>query len=258
MQRRVAIILLASNLEWVNQVNGLSPPHSGQVSLDGLKTILQNLQSNGAPKESILGSRLELYVDRTYIEASLVENAGRGLFAKAGCRKGDLLTCYPGDILVQSSYSDEDPFVGGEDSFVWGAHVPESNHIKEEEIPSTLSGYILQVTGDLAVLGLPTVDDEMSYVGHFANDGAQPPQRESQIASYVLESNDLANAMHISLEDCHMVTVATKNIQKGEEILVTYGPEYWMDQPFWIGDDDDDDNWPDEDEMTTSTGKGFG
>ena len=58
------------------------------------------------------------------------------------------------------------------------------------------------------------------------------PVAEVDLASYVIESNDLANAMHNDIGDgSHMVTVATRDIRKGEEIFVTYGPEYWMGQP---------------------------
>ena len=41
-----------------------------------------------------------------------------------------------------------------------------------------------------------------------------------------------------------MVTVATRDIQKGEEIFVVYGPGYWMDanEIKDYDDDDDDDN----------------
>ena len=112
--------------------------------------------------------------------------------------------------------------------------------------------YILQVSEEYAVLGLPSLDENPAYSGHFANDGAKPPQSESQISTYVLESNDLANAMHIPFEECQMITVATRNIQQGEEILVTYGPEYWVKHATeWR---DDVKNLPDK----LSGSKGFG
>jgi hypothetical protein len=94
------------------------------------------------------------------------------------------------------------------------------------------------VSEEHAVVGLPSLDEDFAYAGHFANDGACPPRRESDIATYVLESNELSNAMHQSLMGCHMVTVATRDIQEGEEILVTYGPEYWMEHFSDCCDDD--------------------
>ena len=85
---------------------------------------------------------------------------------------------------------------------------------------------------------LPTLDANPAYSGHFANDPgghlalgqADPTQGvEEGIASYVIESIDLSNAMHKEVDGLHMATVATKNITEGEEIMVTYGPNYWMD-----------------------------
>ena len=226
------------------------------LSLDDLKSVLRELASNGVSKESMLGNRLDLNLDRTRIGISRIENAGRGLFAKADCQKGDLLTCYPGDIVLRDLDNDFAENQGGGDNWVWGSHVQESDFLEEDEIQKFMIGYILQVTDDVAILGLPTLDENIAYAGHFANDGGRPPKRESQIAAYVLESNDLSNAMHISVEDCHMATVATRDIKKDEEILVTYGPDYWMEQPSWT----DDLDGPEEAgmEIRKGTGKGFG
>lgn len=88
------------------------------------------------------------------------------------------------------------------------------------------------------------MDDDPAYYGHFANDGAgylaleicTAPSLaiemglEERIAEYVSESEDLANAAHKPLEGGgHILTVATKDIKAGEEIMVTYGPEYWLE-----------------------------
>jgi len=58
---------------------------------------------------------------------------------------------------------------------------------------------------------------------------------EENIAAYVLKSLEVANAMHTTVGKTadggdlpHMVTVATRDIKCGEEILATYGPEYWV------------------------------
>ena len=40
-------------------------------------------------------------------------------------------------------------------------------------------------------------DSDPAYLGHFANDGIHlPPLTEADLARYVLESNERANAMH--------------------------------------------------------------
>jgi hypothetical protein len=52
---------------------------------------------------------------------------------------------------------------------------------------------------------------------------------EKMISLHVEKSLELSNVRHNPLAGgLHLGTFATKNIKKGDEILVTYGPEYWM------------------------------
>jgi hypothetical protein len=125
-----------------------------------------------------------------------------------------------------------------ENKILWGDHVMQQQQV--QNITSMDQQYMLRAVSDeWGIVALPDLvvvgghnNDPGAYLGHFANDGVQtPPRCEADLSLYVLESNDRANAVHRPLEDCHMVTVATRDIQKGEEIFVTYGPEYWMEQP---------------------------
>ena len=117
-------------------------------------------------------------------------------------------------------------------------------------------------------MGHPELEVNSAYAGHYANDGAghmafeKPNSKnnfyaalelgldtdgmndndnddddddgeigvEENIAAYVLTSIEIANAMHRSIDEegSHIVTVATRDIQAGEEIFVTYGPDYWL------------------------------
>lgn len=178
-----------------------------------------------------------LPLNRTRAGPSNVEGAGRGLFCTCGCREGDVLTCYPGDGLIQNDAIDFD--------IIWGDHVQDEDRELYDRDDLDLDGYILQASDSFSIVGLPALDKDPAYLGHLANDGARPRCGASSIAEYVLNSNDRANAMHISWSDAtHMVTVATRDIQPGEEVLVTYGPDYWMDHPLVhdvdvYGDDDD-------------------
>jgi hypothetical protein len=190
---------------------------------------------------SLLYSRLSnIQLDRTQIDNSAV--AGRGLYARCDCQKGDLLTCYPGDALVIIP-DDEDWTV------LWGDHVAEPG----EDIDSLL-GYIVHVNDDIGILALPSLDQDPAYLGHFANDGVITiPTTENDLPAYVVESEQKANAMHNDIDGgSHMATIATRDIAKGEEIFVSYGTEYWMEQPSFRYTDDDgvDDQ--------SSSGRGFG
>jgi hypothetical protein len=197
-----------------------------------------------------------MHLNRTYVGPSTIDTAGRGLFCshEYGCPKGTLLTCYPGDALV---------FLSQNNKVLWGDHVVQQQ--QQVDMATIDQQYMLSAISDeWGIVALPEFEfvsddddyDPGAYLGHFANDGVQaPPLCEADLALYVLESNDRANAMHLPLEDCHMVTVATRDIQKGEEIFVTYGPDYWMGQPSFGTITTSSSSTK---RKSSSTGKGFG
>lgn len=161
-------------------------------------------------------------LDRTEVGPSIVVDGQRGLFASCDCSKGDLLTCYPGDLLVV--IPDE-----GDYELLTGEHV-ENKEFEDEEydLSDELMGYLLHATDDYGVLGLPWLDDDSAYLGHFANDGAEMPTQANDVGAYISDSLAKANAKN-EMISCHMVTIATRDISKGEEILTSYGPDYWME-----------------------------
>lgn len=123
-----------------------------------------------------------------------------------------------------------------------------------------LTAYAVSVDDSYSVMGSPALDEDPGYYGHFANDGAghlalekanspanieaalefgletefddddEDVGMEGNIIAYVLKSIEVSNAMHktIGEDGLHVATVATRDIEAGEEILVTYGPDYWV------------------------------
>ena len=102
-----------------------------------------------------------------------------------------------------------------------------------------MTSYSVFVDKQYSVLGHPSLDDDSAYYGHFANDGSsmegldinEELGMEDNIATYLSKSRAAANAKHTPfLGDAplhHMVTRATRDIKANEEILVTYGADYW-------------------------------
>ena len=225
-------------------------------------------------KETLLSTRLpDLQLNRTRIGPSTIEGAGRGLFATEDIAKGELITCYPGDALlceyseleideedgeedfdeedidfeVEEYYDEEADYA--EEVVLWGEHIDATDRIEEDEVfdgiveedVPPLTSYAASVDDVYSVMGMPVLDNDPAYYGHFANDGAghiaiqtgvDDAARigiEEVISSYVSESVELSNAIHRPLADgLHLGTFASKNIKHGEEVLVTYGPDYWM------------------------------
>jgi hypothetical protein len=190
---------------------------SQHLTWQELGEILVGMKAQGVPDEVLMGTRLpSLQLSRTRIGTSQVDGSGRGLFATDDCQEGDLLTCYPGDILLHAKGFRPRP--------------SEMGIQNDEMLRDYLGRYCIGVTDEYSIMGLPHLDQDVAYAGQFINDGvATPPATEAQLEGYVVESQTKVNAQFLPLEDLHMVTLATRDIQKGEEIFVYYGPVYWIE-----------------------------
>jgi len=235
-----------------------------------LITRLSNIDSFGVDSKHI-------HINRTYVEKSTIADAGLGLFVREDYPEGTLLTCYPGDALVDLA-SDSDDVLDidadiGQGRVTWGSHAKKATTTTTtgggggdgggDGNTNSMDGskfnlrqeYMLRAVCDRwGIVAVPELfgDADPSYLGHFANDGAtHSPRCESELAAYVIESTDKANAMHQPCEDCHMITVATRDLKAGEEIFVTYGPDYWRGQASFVPsssssqDDIDEDHYDD-------------
>jgi hypothetical protein len=224
----------------------------------------RDLTAEEIVREALLSTRLpNLNLNRSRLDSSTIPGAGVGLFATENIANGDVITCYPGDALLYGRPDDclDGQNDGDEDHdededwidevVLWGSHIRvadrwDDNAVfggidvgNEEATPSRppLVDYAVCVCDTYSVLGMPTLDTDPAYFGHFANDGRNLLEFDASagiergIAAYVLESVEASNAMHRSLDELqsHMVTIATRDIEAGEEVLVTYGPDYWME-----------------------------
>lgn len=258
-----------------------SPPH---IDMSRKEYSRQSMLKRRIPNLDI-GNKIQ-------IGASTIPSGGRGLFSTRPIQAGEVITCYPGDALVvtMSENDDEDNNLAAY-SLVWGSHVPpkfqfadafelwttstsqDTSASSDDDYYSPWTGYVVQVCDTYSVLGLPHLDTDVTYAGHFANDSclALSPK---DLSRYVLKSQERANAQHQQVMGLHVATVATRAMEPGEEIFVTYGPDYWRDQwtssngevleeesaySYTLDDDellgyyDDDD-----DESSSNQGKGFG
>jgi hypothetical protein len=241
--------------------NDLSPQEYSRRSI--LKRRIPNLD---------IGNKIQ-------IGASTISSGGRGLFSTRPIQAGEVITCYPGDALVvtMSENDDEDKNLA-DYSLLWGSHVPPYWQFTDDfELWSTNSAgddyspwtnYVVQVCDTYSVLGLPHLDTDLTYAGHFANDSCRPLSPKD-VSRYVLKSQERANARHQQVMGLHVATVATCAIEAEQEIFVSYGPDYWRYQ--WTSSNgeveeessayyalDDEEIGYDGEEEPPSKGKGFG
>jgi len=180
------------------------------------------------------------------------------------CYPGDALLCEYSELEIddeeEDGFDEEDIDFEDEDYYdeeadyveevvLWGEHVDTSDRLEEDEVFDgivdedlpPLTSYAATVDDVYSVMGMPILDNNPAYYSHFANDGAghiaiqtgvdDAARRgiEEIISSYVSESVELSNARHKPIADgLHLGTFASKDIKKGEEVMVTYGPDYWM------------------------------
>lgn len=208
-------------------------------------------------RKTLLSTRLnDLKINNTRIDKSTILGAGRGLFANRNISEGEVITCYPGDALLCSEmHSNSDSDFDDEEldrRIIWGSHVPTKNRLDDDAVvyndaaddfcsDSLLAHYALEVCDEFSIIGMPSLDSNPAYYGHFANDGAGHFANkaiglgvniEDEIAAYVNESIEISNAKHESIGGLHMVTIATQDINDGDEIFVTYGFDYWIENSF--------------------------
>lgn len=167
-------------------------------------------------RERMLSSRIEgLALSRAALGRDGSVH-GVGLFATRDIAEGELITCYPGDALIYQ------PTEG----IIFGGHVPEAL-ADPDAVEDEWLDYTLSEDEAYAVVGIPALDDDAAYAGHFCNDGARLV--DGDVDGYELASAAARNAKHVDLDGLHMVTVATRRISRGEEVLVTYGEDFWVE-----------------------------
>ena len=206
------------------------------LSLDGLRKIVQRFASEfqvdeaqlddprnftlqQLAREWMLNSRIDgLRINRTILRTEGAVS-GYGLFATRDIRPGELISCYPGDVLMYHPT----------DGILFGGHVP--NGIREVDLVDGWLDYSLAEDEEYAVVGIPDLNQDPAYLGHFANDGARLLGVDDGAADdYLAASERARNAQHVDVADgLHMVTLATRRIHLGEEIFVSYGEDYWRE-----------------------------
>ncbi len=88
-------------------------------------------------------------------------------------------------------------------------------------------GYNLQVDEQYCIMGCFDIINNTSYLGHMINDGGIIDKSDKNFDNYYLTSSMNANCVFTSISGLHMAIVASKDIEIGQELLITYGKKYW-------------------------------
>ena len=154
---------------------------------------------------------------------------GKGVFAKQNIGKGEIITMYPGDILRY--YPNKDKGKGGEGGSKCGIM---ANYVSDEmyreimknPLDDNLVKYMFDVNDSYNIIGHPDLISNPAYLGHMCNDGARS-STPGDVEIYLNVCLLLNNSMYYNIIDCHVAIMAYKDIKINEEILVSYGVNYW-------------------------------
>jgi hypothetical protein len=194
-----------------------------------IKEVQQYLDCIGNILQHFLTSISNNYTETQsshYLEKkeSKIKGAGLGLFTNKFIKRGEIITRYPFHIIIHKDVNDTKVIniSGHKDCYTkddnpedfyerwesYGVHI-----VGEPEMPITdlIKGY-----ADCN----PEFNKNQDFLGYQANDNAFDPT--SQKNKYHIQRNN-AEFQHKSL------IIATRDINKGEEIYLSYGKDFWFE-----------------------------
>jgi hypothetical protein len=175
----------------------------------------------------------EKELEKVYVDESTMLGAGKGLFARRQIKAGTIVAFYPvhaigadfgsSSVSVGATPADQDFFNNGLDGRV-------TNYVQY------LVGSRAIGTADfgdycrLFIDANPSRRDEIGWLSHRTNDGATVLENSAKgMLDYYAESRERKNCIIIPIGPAPlMATITTKNIDKGQELLTTYGCSYWL------------------------------
>jgi len=156
---------------------------------------------------------------------------GNGVFATEDISKDTVITFFPIHCLIDKS--DSNP-AGEVPSYYATKNVFDVN--TEENIFEINLSYKMDISNEYCAFGDPNKTSDPELLGHIINDSTSFKTNKSdaksiknEVCRYILSSNN-NSVMTIYDEYGLFYVKATKDIKKGDEILMSYSMKYWFDQ----------------------------
>ena len=154
---------------------------------------------------------------------------GRGVFATRKLVAGQLITFYPADFYIKSETPLNERMKGPENLYFKVVKSVEMHSLPHAEaVPILYSEYQITVDQYVDVVAYPHNHSDPCYMGHMINDGATCIDTEESKAAYRASSDKKMNCFIVILQNVHSGVFATRDIEKGEELFLRYGENYWI------------------------------
>jgi len=138
---------------------------------------------------------------------------GRGIFADCDIPSRTVITLYPAHYICEKVRGDE--------------HIVQ----QPQGLPPMDSAYRITINDRISFTGCPDVISHPWFLGHMLNDPCDfsllKKGREGKWLLHYRQSEQKANVRWENDGDC-MYIVTTQDIKAGEELLVSYGSDYWF------------------------------
>ncbi len=153
---------------------------------------------------------------------------GRGVFATKDIKVGELITCYPGDLIKFIIRTLPD---GREENQITLSDRYSDFITANGTKPDIDFSYFFRVDKLYGIIGDKELDNDPNYLGHFINDFCRTDginhQRNMLYAKISIENSNCAIVP--GFKGHHVVVIATVDIKKDDELFTTYGLDYWND-----------------------------
>jgi hypothetical protein len=153
--------------------------------------------------------------DKIYIKQSKIH--GIGVFAKCDIQENDILTIYPAHCIT----------------IIESINPPKEFKLRcNRNIIENEKDYSIKYSNNIFITGNKLIKNDENLIGHLCNDGYKHNciiNSKKNRNQYNKQAKKFNNAK-FSLLDISpiMGVISTKKIKKDEEILVSYGFEYWL------------------------------
>jgi len=171
--------------------------------------------------------------DKVCIKKSRIHK--NGLFASQDLKKGELVTFYPCDIVMTFKTKKGKKSVqgcrSGRFEKAYEAVFGDLNNPLHKQSFSHYCAnnqYIYELDNETSIIADPVFKKSDNYLGQFINDGARASTNPKSHGIYKTVSSLRTNCELVPLAKLHLAIRTTKDIKKGEELLRTYGVNYWI------------------------------
>ena len=198
-----------------------TPKHSICVTEDG-KEI--KVDENKVAMLSFMFPPMKVF----NVEVRTSVRHGCGVFATQDIPKGSIATLYAPDIVLFLPNGDREK---EGHIIIPNLSTRMAKHITLEEAcrySDDFENYIVDVDDNYSLLGSSDFIEDPSYLGHMVNDSFMYNPKTMKPELYTALTNRKSNCLFRNIGDeCAVAVIARRDIKMGEELLVTYGIDFW-------------------------------